>query len=65
MNKGFYFQKVHLDKSAELLISNHQYDLEVQFQWADMKKYYIIQEPDDIINTQLALMSRLVNNIIF
>ena len=65
MNKGFYFQKVHLDKNTELLISNHQYDLEVQFQWADMKKYYIIQEPDDIINTQLALMSRLVNNIIF
>ena len=50
MNKGFYFQKVHLDKNTELLISNHQYDLEVQFQWADMKKYYIIQEPDDIIN---------------
>ena len=42
MNKGFYFQKVHLDKNTELLISNHQYDLEVQFQWADMKKYYII-----------------------
>ena len=36
MNKGYYFQKVHLDKDSELMVSNRQYDTETQFQWTDM-----------------------------
>ena len=36
MNKGFYFQKVHLNEDTELLISNRQYDAEAQFLWTDM-----------------------------
>ena len=36
MNKGYYFQKVHLDKDTELMVSNRQYDNEIQFQWTDM-----------------------------
>lgn len=33
MNKGYYFQKIQLDKDTELMISNCQYDAKVQFQW--------------------------------
>ena len=36
MNKGYYFQKVHLDNDTELMVSNRQYDTETQFQWTDM-----------------------------
>ncbi|MFW5556297.1 MAG: hypothetical protein ACOCN3_15285 [Roseburia inulinivorans] len=36
MNKGYYFQKIHLDKDTELMVSNCQYDTETQFQWTDM-----------------------------
>ena len=38
MNKGFFFQKVHLDKDIELMISNHQYYTETQFQWTDIEE---------------------------
>lgn len=41
MNKGFYFQKVHLDKDTELMISNRQYDTATQFQWIDMDENII------------------------
>lgn len=33
MDKGFYFQKVHLTEDTELLISNQLYDKKAQFQW--------------------------------
>lgn len=33
LNKGFYFQKVHLKKDTELLICNREYDGDRQFQW--------------------------------
>ena len=36
MNKGYYFQKIHLDKDTELIVSNCQYDTETQFQWTNM-----------------------------
>lgn len=36
MNQGFYFQKIHLDKDTELMVSNRQYDTETQFQWTDI-----------------------------
>ncbi len=36
MDKGCYFQKIHLDKDTELMISNCQYDTETQFQWMDI-----------------------------
>lgn len=36
MNKGFYFQKVHLEKDTELMISNRQYDTATQFLWNNM-----------------------------
>lgn len=36
MNKGYYFQKIHLDKDTELMVSNCQYDTETQFPWTDM-----------------------------
>lgn len=36
MNKGYYFQKIHLDKDTELLISNRPYDFETQFLWTDI-----------------------------
>ena len=36
MNKGGYFQKIHLDRDTELMVSNCQYDTETQFQWTDM-----------------------------
>lgn len=35
MDKGFYFQKVHLKEDTELLISNREYDGDEQFQWMD------------------------------
>ena len=38
MNKGYYFQKTHLDKDSELMVSNRQYDTETQFQWTDIEK---------------------------
>lgn len=41
MNKGFYFQKVHLNEDTELLISNRQYDAEAQFLWTDMAENII------------------------
>lgn len=34
-DKGFYFQKVHLNDDTELLISNQNYDIDKQFQWTD------------------------------
>lgn len=36
MNKGYYFQKVHLDKDTELIISNQLYSSKEQFQWETM-----------------------------
>lgn len=36
MNQGYYFQKIHLDKDTELMISNCQYDNKKQFQWTDI-----------------------------
>ena len=36
-NKGFYFQKVHLENDTELMISNVQYS-ESQFQWNDFSQ---------------------------
>lgn len=41
MNKGYYFQKVRLDNDTELMISNRQYDIKTQFQWADMDENII------------------------
>jgi len=38
MNKGYYFQKVHLDDDTELMVSNHQYDTQTQFQWTDIEE---------------------------
>lgn len=36
MNKGYYFQKVYLEKDTELMISNMQYNTTKQFAWNDM-----------------------------
>ncbi len=36
MDKGFYFQKVHLDKDTELMISNQLYNEVAQFQWTSL-----------------------------
>lgn len=36
MNQGYYFQKIHLNKDTELIVSNYQYNTETQFQWTDM-----------------------------
>lgn len=41
MNNGYYFQKVHLDTDTELIISNRQYNAEIQFQWKDMAENII------------------------
>ena len=41
MNQGFYFQKVHLEKDTELIVSNRQYDTETQFLWKDMTENII------------------------
>lgn len=41
MNHGFYFQKVHLQKDTELLVSNRQYDTKTQFQWTDIEENII------------------------
>ena len=41
MNKGYYFQKVHLNEDTELLISNRQYDAEAQFLWTNMAENII------------------------
>ena len=38
MNKGYYFQKIHLDKDTELIVSNCQYNTETQFQWTNMNE---------------------------
>ena len=38
MDKGFYFQKVHLDKDTELMISNQLYDEVAQFQWTEFEE---------------------------
>ncbi len=37
MDKGFYFQKVHLDKDTELMISNQLCDEVAQFQWTEFE----------------------------
>ena len=36
MNKGYYFQKVCLDNDTELMVSNSQYDTEMQFLLTNM-----------------------------
>lgn len=41
MDKGYYFQKVRLDKDIELMVSNRQYDTETQFQWVDIAENII------------------------
>ena len=41
MNKGYYFQKVHLNEYTELMVSNRQYDANTQFQWTSFE-YNII-----------------------
>ncbi len=33
MDKGYYFQKVHLKKDTKLIVSNQFYDEDSQFQW--------------------------------
>lgn len=38
MNKGFYFQKVRLNNDTELMVSNRQYDTEIQFRWIDIEE---------------------------
>lgn len=38
LDKGFNFQKVHLKEDTELLVSNQEYDAEVQFQWTDFEQ---------------------------
>lgn len=35
-NKGYFFEKVHLEKDTELLISNNLYNPKSQFQWVDI-----------------------------
>lgn len=37
MNKGYYFQKVHLDKDTELITSNRLYEADTQFQWSSLE----------------------------
>ena len=39
MNQGYYFQKIHLDKDTELIVSNCQYNTETQFQWKDIDEH--------------------------
>ena len=39
--QGFYFQKIHLEKDTELIVSNRQYDTETQFLWKDMTENII------------------------
>lgn len=41
MDKGFYFQKVHLDKDTEVMISNQLYDEVAQFQWREFEENII------------------------
>ena len=41
MNKGYYFQKVHLHNDTELMVSNRQYDTKTQFQWMDIDENII------------------------
>ena len=41
MNKGYYFQKVHLKEDTELMISNQLYDEESQFQWRKIEQNII------------------------
>ncbi len=41
MNKGYYFQKVHLHNDTELIVSNRQYDSKTQFLWKDMTENII------------------------
>ena len=36
MNHGFYFQKVHLEKDTELMLSNRLYDTATQFLWENI-----------------------------
>ena len=36
MNKGYYFQKVHLNEDTELIVCNRLYDTEKQFRWTDI-----------------------------
>lgn len=38
MDKGFYFEKVRLDKDIELMISNQSYDKVAQFQWTEFEE---------------------------
>ena len=33
MNKGYYFQKITLKDDTELIISNRQYNQDIQFEW--------------------------------
>lgn len=37
-NRGFYFEKIPLDKDTELLISNQKYDLSKHFQWTNFNQ---------------------------
>ena len=41
MNKGYYLQKIQLDKDTELMISNCQYGTKVQFQWTKYEQRII------------------------
>lgn len=36
MNRGYFFQKVRLEKDTELMVNNQLYNSEVQFQWTDI-----------------------------
>ena len=41
MNKGYYFQKVHLNEYTELMVSNRQSDADTQFQWTSIDQEII------------------------
>ena len=41
MNKGYYFQKVHLKEDTELMISNQLYNSKNQFQWTSLDQSLI------------------------
>ena len=41
MNKGYYFQLPHNYTDTELMISNRQYNTEIQFQWVDIDENII------------------------
>lgn len=41
MDKGYYFQKISLKEDTELIISNQQYDENIQFSWTSFEQEII------------------------